>query len=265
MFDVDLSTYVDPAMPFELNPTQHWKNPEKILVINASPRATKGYTYFYLQPFLKGLSSNKNKIEICNLNEYKIKSCIGCWQCWLSDTGQCILNNQDDYQRIHIKYENADIVIFAFPLYVDGIPGILKNFLDRNVASAYPYMINGLYKTRHPRRIKKQKSLVIFSTCGFLEIENFNAVKQHFRQISHNNHNPIIAEFFRSGAMYLYNNPTLFKQLNEILQALEKAGQEIFEKGKISRKNQKIIAKKIQKKDVFHKESNYFWHEKISN
>ena len=265
MFDVDVHQYADPVTDFEKNPCNHWKTPKSILVINSSPRARGGYTDFYLKSFLKGLEKSGAEPETIYLRKQKINRCTGCWHCWLSGTGDCIFNGQDDFEEIHEKFENADLIVFAFPLYTDGMPGALKDFFDRAVCRNHPYMVDGLYKTRHPRRRKKQQAAVVFSVCGFIEMENFNAVRSHLRQISHNEHIPIVAEIFRSGGMYLYNNPLLYKKMNEILQALERAGEEVFISGKVSKKNQKIIGQKLGKIADFQKESDYFWFEKIRN
>ena len=261
----DVEQYADPVTDFEKKPDQHWKTPKNIFVINSSPRGQKGYTNFYLKSFLKGLEKTGAGIETCYLSEQKINRCTGCWHCWLSGTGDCIFNRKDDFEKIHEKFKKADLIVFAFPLYTDGMPGALKDFFDRSVCGIHPYMLEGIYKTRHPRRCKKQQAAVVFSVCGFIEMENFNAVRDHFRQISHNEHLPIAAEIFCSGAIYLYKNPLLYQKLNETLQALEKAGEEVGANGKVSKKNQKFIDRKIDKISNFRNESNYFWHEKIKN
>ena len=262
-FEIEIDNFNDPVTGFEKNPQKYWKKPKKILVINASPRNERGYTYFYLQPFIKGLCLAGASCEIIHLYKLKINRCTGCWHCWLSGTGNCIFNGKDDFKEVQQKYENSDLVVFAFPLYTDGMPSVLKDFWERMVSSNYPYMIEGIYKTRHPRRHKKQRSAVIFATSGFMEIENFDAVLSHFRQISHNDHLPIIAEILRPAGMYLYNNPLLYKKLNNIIDALEKAGAEVFEFGKVFKKTQQIISQQVDSVENFRLRSNFFWSEKI--
>ncbi len=265
MFSLDTGPYADPVTAFEKAPHRHWKPPGRIFVVNASPRAGEGYTAFFLDAFLKGLKKSGAQIDLCCLSEQTINRCTGCWHCWLSGTGECIFRDADDFERIHEQFSAADLIVLAFPLYCDGIPGALKDFLDRAIAHSHPFMIDGLYKTRHPRRHPRQQAAVIFSTCGFVEMENFHAVREHLRKISHNAHLPIVAEIFRAGAIYLYRNPLLYRKLNDILTALESAGEEVAGSGRVGRKNLRIIGQKIDRPANFQKLSNYFWNEKIRN
>ncbi len=262
MFGTDISEYDDPVTGFEKRPHKYWKIPENVLVINASPRARQGYTEFYLEPFLKGLGRTGAAIETVYLAEQRINRCRGCWFCWLSGTGNCVFKDKDDFEDIYQLYENADLIVFAFPLYIDGIPSLLKDFLERTVCHYHPYMIQGPCRTRHPRRKKKKQAVVVFSVSGFPEPDNFTAVRGHFRQITHNSHQPIVAEIYRPAGMYLYNNPLLYRELNEVMDALEMAGEEVGRYGKLSRKTLKII-QEIDSISNFRRLSNLFWKEKI--
>lgn len=255
----------DPPRPFEIDPAKNWKKPERVLVINGSPRAGRGYTEFYQNAFVAGLEQAGTKVETVYLRKLKINACTGCWQCWLKGKGECVFAEQDDFRELQTRYEAADLVVFSFPLYFDGMPGILKDFFDRCVCLEHPFMIEGLRKTRHPRRAQKNQAMAVFSICGFIEDENFNAVRNHFRQISHNNHMPIVAEIFRSGAMYLYNQPTLFRQLTSVVDALRQAGREVVETGAVARKTQKLIGQKPADTSTFKIESNHFWSEKLKS
>jgi multimeric flavodoxin WrbA/putative sterol carrier protein len=255
----------DPPRPFEIDPVKNWKKPMHVLVINGSPRGGRGYTTFYQNAFIEGLEQAGTKVETVYLRQLKIKACTGCWQCWLKGSGECVFAQQDDFKELQTHYEEADLVVFSFPLYSDGMPGLLKDFFDRCVCFEHPFMVEGPARTRHPRRVQKDRAMVVLSICGFIEDENFNAVRDHFRQISHNNHMPIVAEVFRSGAMYLYNQPILFRQLTSVLDALQQAGREVAEGGKVARKTQKLIAQQLTDGPMFRTESNHFWSEKLKN
>ncbi len=255
----------DPPTPFERNPEKYWRKPETALVINGSPRGERGYTDFYSAPFISGLEKGGVNVETVHLQTLKINPCTGCWRCWIGGKGECIFDGKDDFRELLNRQQAADLVVFAFPLYVDGVPGLMKNALDRCVCAGLPFMVEGPEKTRHPRRERKAQSMAVLSICGFPEAENFNAVRDHFRQISHNRHTPVVAEIFRSAAMYLYGNPTLFRQLNEVVGAIEKAGTEVARSGAVSRRTRKQIEQKLAPVSVFQKEADYYWHEKIKS
>lgn len=263
MFDLDLSEYADPVTPFERNPQKHWKKPKKIVIINSSPRGKRGFTHFYLNAFIEGLATGGSDIEVIFLHKHKIRPCTGCWLCWMKDTGECVYKDKDDAMDLYEKVEEADMIVLAFPLYADGTPGILKNFIDRGVHRLYPYMIEGLGKTRHPRRKIKNQSAVIFSICGFPEIKQFNAIREYFKEWSHNFHAPIVAEILRPGCMYLYNNPLNYQKLNLVLTHLKKAGKDLYNTGKVNKKTRRVTSQQVGTIEDFKKDSNFFWTDKV--
>ncbi len=252
----------DPVTRFEKNPSKYWKKPQKVIVLSASPRGQNGYTDFYLKPFIEGMRK-KTEVEIVHLNKYQIKPCTGCFSCWMNTSGQCMFHYKDDFHVLAEKMFEADLTVYAFPIYADGMPGILKNFFDRSVSRAYPYMIEGMKRVRHPRRyINNNNSMVIFSICGFFEMINFEPVRAYFKALSHNRHTPVVGEIYRTTAVGLYGNPFTYKRLNNILHALENAGEEIIDSGKIKRKTKRIITQKIggKKQDLVN--INEWWNEK---
>ena len=230
-----------------------------MLVINGSPRKERGYTYFYLQPFVEGMKKAGANVELISLQEYEIKLCTGCWNCWIKGTGQCILD--DDMQLLIPKHDGCDMLVMAFPLYVDGMPALTKTFLERLTVEAHPYMIPGNYKTRHPRRKKKDQSLVLFSTSGFPELEHFDAVREHIRAWGHTTHMPVVAELLRPGGMNLYNNPLHYEMLIKVLDALQEAGTQVVEEGRVDTKTLKAIAQAPDSVDEFRVHANGFWYD----
>ena len=258
----ELSIPKDPVSKFEKNPSKFWNKPQKVIVLNASPRGKNGYTDFYLKPFIKGMQKDTN-VEIVYLKDYKIEPCIGCFSCWMDKPGICIYREKDDFHALAEKMYEADLIVYAFPIYADSIPGVLKNYFDRSVSRAYPYMIEGMNRVRHPRKfIRENQSMVIFSICGFFEMVNFEPVHAFFKALAHNRHCPIVGEIYRTTAVGLYGSPFHFKKLNKILSALESVGSEIINLGKIKRKTKKIITQKISTTQDDLDKVNEWWDEK---
>jgi putative NADPH-quinone reductase/putative sterol carrier protein len=258
-FDVDLSEFQDPITPFEKDPTTNWTKPQNVLVVNGSPRKNQGYTHFYLQPFVEGMKKAGANVELVSLQEQEIKPCTGCWNCWIKGTGQCILD--DDMQRLYPKYDGCDMLVLAFPLYVDGMPALIKTFLERlSSAQLYPYMIPGKQRSRHPRRKKKDRSLALLSVSGFPELEQFDAVREHIRAWGHASHMPVVAELLRPGGMNIYHNPLHYGMLTQVLDALQKAGNRVVEEGNVDIKTLKTIAQAPDSIEEFHVRANGFWY-----
>jgi len=253
---------VDPVTKFERNPVKNWKKPGKVAVLNASPRAEKGYTEFYLEPFIKGMRKH-TKVEVIHLSKYKVNPCKGCFSCWMNVPGECIYREKDDHHEISEKLFRADLNVYSFPIYADGMPGILKNYFDRSVSRAYPYMIEGMNRVRHPRRfINHKHAMVVFSVCGFYKMINFEPVKAYFKALSHNRHTPVVGEIYRTMAGGIYSNPLNYKILSKVLTALEEAGEQIVLSGRIKRKTKKAIITKISPKPQDLDRMNEWWNER---
>ncbi|MDR3366365.1 MAG: NAD(P)H-dependent oxidoreductase [Prevotellaceae bacterium] len=264
-FSVNIRDKDDPRTAFEKNATKRWNPPQSVIIINASPRAGNGYTEQFAVRFAEGMRDAGATVEEVHLAALRIKSCTGCWHCWTKEKG-CALDGKDDFYALFEKVNQADMVVYALPLYVDGMPAILKSYFDRSVRRVYPYICSDTSKMRHPRRIaKKNQAMVALAICGFGEKMQLAALKKHFGAIAHNFHIPLVATIFRSGAMLLFNNPFAYKQQTEVLENVRKAGAELTLTGKIKRKTKRKIEQKIASKKEFIKMTNYFWFDKIAN
>ena len=75
----------------------------------------------------RGAIEAGNVVEFINLKGKDIKFCIGCLAC--QKTGKCV--QKDDMAEMIAKVQNADVLIFATPIYYYEMSGQLKTFLDR--------------------------------------------------------------------------------------------------------------------------------------
>ena len=86
-------------------------------------------------PAVRALSAGA-KMEHIKLKNKNIHPCTGCYTCWTKTPGECIFD--DDMTDLRYKFRTADLIIFASPLYVYSVTGIMKNFLDRLVPNLMP-------------------------------------------------------------------------------------------------------------------------------
>lgn len=77
--------------------------------------------------------SQKLKARVVNINRLKFQPCNACDKC--KDNFKCVIN--DDASGLISKVEAADVVVVASPIYFTGVPGPLKNFIDRNQVQWY--------------------------------------------------------------------------------------------------------------------------------
>ncbi len=241
------------------------KSPEKIVVLNASPRKTRGYTDLLARALVAGMESvNNNNVKYLHLEDYKFNSCTGCWSCWQKSDGDCIFKNKDGHEELAAILDDADLIVYAFPLYADGMPGKLKNYFDRHVSSLFPYMMKGEHSVCHPvRRKNENQTLAILSLCGFPEIRHFEAVKQHFRALAHNDHRKVVAELVRPAIMYMFNNPMLTDLQGELLDNIYRAGVELSVNGFVSKDLEKNISKPVCTESEFISFANQYWQSRI--
>lgn len=99
---------------------------KKILIISTSMRKG-GNSDILADEFMKGAKENGNQVEKISLINKQIGFCKGCLAC--QKTQKCI--TKDDAVEIAEKVKNADIVVFATPIYYYEMSGQMKTLLDR--------------------------------------------------------------------------------------------------------------------------------------
>ena len=95
-----------------------------IIIVNGSAR--KGNTLTAIEAFAKG-ASEKNKIEIIEPDKLNIAYCKGCGAC------QCYKGcvDKDDTNPTIEKIAEADMILFATPVYWWGMSAQLKLIIDK--------------------------------------------------------------------------------------------------------------------------------------
>lgn len=99
---------------------------KKVLVISASPRRG-GNSETLAVFFAKGAEEAGHRVETVHLREKKIGFCRGCLACL--ELGHCVI--ADDAVEIAAKMHDADVIVFATPVYYYSVSGQLKTMLDR--------------------------------------------------------------------------------------------------------------------------------------
>ncbi len=210
----------------------------KVLAINSSPNMEKGCTALILNPFLEGLKEAGADVELLYARKLKINFCMGCFNCWFKTPGKC--PQKDDMPEVLEKIRQSDILVLATPLYADGMNACLKNIIDRSIPLIEPFIIERHSRSRHPLRpgVRRGK-VVLVSSCGFYEIDNFEPLQSHMRELAVNMnrslsavllrpHGPALTEMMKRG---------LFKCLTSgVLSAAREAGRQFAAHGSVESK-----------------------------
>lgn len=99
---------------------------KKVLIISSSPRKG-GNSEELASAFAKGAQKSGNHVETVYLREKQYGFCRGCFSC--SKLGHCVI--KDDAVEIAAKMHDADVLVFATPVYYYSVSGQLKTMLDR--------------------------------------------------------------------------------------------------------------------------------------
>ena len=173
-----------------------------MLAVNGSPRGSKGNTEVILQAFLNGAIEAGAEAETIYLKDKTILHCIGCFTCWIKTPGVCV--HKDDMPEILERMRGADLMVYAMPLYVYTVPGLFKDFLDRLIPLAQPFIERrGDHFLHPPRYGQGLRKSVLISNAGFPEGHHFDGLRKTFRLLTSGPDSDLIGEICCAGGPLL--------------------------------------------------------------
>lgn len=156
----------------------------KIVAINASHRGDKGRTHFFVDELLQGATEAGAQCEEITLAKLRINRCLSCYRCQKGEPRLvCVYNDKDDMAAVLGKVAAADIVIFATPIYMMNMSGLLKAFLDRLYSTmdvSDVKLSSGLIH-HHINPAISSKPFVVLTVCTNVEDEAWKSVTSYFR------------------------------------------------------------------------------------
>jgi multimeric flavodoxin WrbA len=216
----------------------------KVLALNASPLMERGNTALLLNPFLEGMREEGCDIELIHTCKLHVRPCLGDRACWTRTPGKCVQN--DDVRALLPKFQNADIIVFATPVYVDGMPGTLKNLIDRLLPTLEPYFtMRGEHCRHQPRPPHKHSKVVLISNCGFWEMDNFDPLVMHIKAICKNTCWEYVGALLRPHGEAFGYMVRHGVEIQDVLTAAKNAGRELAKTGKISEENLRTVSREL--------------------
>lgn len=227
----------------------------KILVINGSPRGAGGNTEVLVKSFLEGTCETGAESEIVYLKDKKIAHCNGCFACWTKTPGICV--HHDDMTELLVKMTEADVIVYATPLYIYTVTGMMKDFMDRSIPLAQPFIEEKDGLCDHPMRNQsKPQRAVLISNCGFIEQEHFSGLKETVRCCFRDDATELAGMICCSGGEML-RVPELREGIAWYLNAVKCAGRQVVCDGKIDAETQAVIDKPLMEdKELFLQSAN---------
>jgi len=234
----------------------------KVLAINSSPHMDKVNTAMVLAPFLDGMKEARAEVEVVYTRKLKIAPCEGCFDCWLKTPGVC--RHKDDMAAILPKM-GADVWVYATPLHVDGMTGPMKNFLDRTIPGALPFFEMRDGHNRHPARggSKEGGKIVLVSTCGFWELDNFDALVVHMKAYAKNAGRDFAGALLRPHAGALKAMSKINGLIDDVFAAARDAGRQLVQTGKISPETLKTVSRELLPRNTYFEMANRSFHQTL--
>ena len=100
----------------------------KIAILNGSPR--KENTAAMVEAFREGAEAAGYEVEVLHVGKMKIAGCLGCEYCHGKGEGACV--HKDDFaEKVLPAYQDADMVVFASPVYYFGITARMQAAIER--------------------------------------------------------------------------------------------------------------------------------------
>lgn len=114
---------------------------KKVLIISTSLRKSSN-SEALAKAFADGALSAENEVETVSLMGKDIAFCKGCLAC--QNLGHCVI--KDDALEITEKMKNAEVIVFATPIYYYEMSGQMKTLLDRaNSLFSSDYKFRDIY------------------------------------------------------------------------------------------------------------------------
>lgn len=152
-----------------------------ILVINGSPRKN-GNTEIMSDTFLEAARENGHTTKKINLYTTKVNPCLGCDYCH-SHGSACI--QKDGMDDIYRAMDQADLVVFASPLYSCGLSAQMVAVLNRFYSRVHTVGFHSL-------------SSALFIVSGGPTIITSEIIAR-FKKMTENNNLPRNVDMFGSG------------------------------------------------------------------
>jgi len=223
----------------------------KVIAFNSSPRMDKGNTARILDPFLDGMKEAGANVELFYVKKMKIKPCQGELHCWLVTPGVCF--QKDDMNELYPKVAQADIVVYATPVYVDGVSGLMKMLMDRMVPLVQPFIELRDGHCRHPLREdgKTRGKVVLVSNCGFWEKDNFDPLIVHMKAACKNMNRDFAGALLRPHGPAMSIMLEMGLPLDEVFDAAREAGKQLIRDGKMKQETLDSIGRELMPLDVY--------------
>jgi multimeric flavodoxin WrbA len=142
-------------------------NAMETVILFGSPHKD-GNTIQIVNTLSEALKQKGHNVRMLYLNDLNIRPCQGCYACL--PKGVCKIN--DDMKDIRKYMMNANLIVYATPIYWYGPSGQLKLVMDRSIS-----FLDSKYNSR-----LKGKKVVTLMTCAEDDMDTFQPALGMFKK-----------------------------------------------------------------------------------
>lgn len=226
----------------------------QIIAINSSYRGTEGYTQFLINKLFKGAQKRGASCENIVLTEYKIYPCRSCGCCHTEEQYlRCVFHEKDDVRIIFKKMQDADLIIYATPVYLFTLSGLLKILIDRfystmDITNFRLSKSGKLY--HHVNGSLNSKPFVLLTCYNSIEDEVAMNILSYFKTYARYMDAKNVGTLVRNGGRLTGHGKDpqreeKFRKVLEVYKAYEQAGSELATSGYIRSSTQRIANQEI--------------------
>ncbi len=125
----------------------------RILILDGQLGADSEMYAVYISELASALKTRGDDVQIISLRDKKLKSCTGCWSCWVKTPGLCAA--KDATHEVRREYIHADFVLLTSPVIMGFTSALLKMTQDKLIPLVHPYITLVNNECHHEPRYPK--------------------------------------------------------------------------------------------------------------
>ena len=152
----------------------------RIALIDAGAVEPSGRYDSYIGDLVRQLERRGHVVDHLSLTRLNLRPCTGCWSCWIKTPGRCA--QPDDSSRVLRAYLAADLVVFATPLSLGFVRGVMKQMIDKLIPLFCPHIEVYRGECVHTRRYGRYPSLGCLLDRDGYDEEDVSLTREYFRR-----------------------------------------------------------------------------------
>jgi hypothetical protein len=155
------------------------------------------------------------------------------------------------------KMRDADVIVYATPVYSYGMTGQMKNLIDRMIVLTEPFMEVHDGRSRHPSGVEeKPRKVVLVSNCGLWNVDNFEPLVVHVKKLCQDPPMEYAGALLRPHGEALRAMLDMGAPVNDIIEAALDAGRQLIANGKMSQSTLDVVSRDLLPVEVYVKMAN---------